>query len=100
MCDKDDMNNFGQSGGVRPGPLWWIGQLMLTGAACFFVFFGISLLMAAYQLKDPFSFIMTFFAANFIILISAVMVVGFVMRTFRKIRAHNTLTFRGVNKKK
>ena len=72
-------------GKTKPGPLWWIGQLILTAGACFFVIFGISLLMAAYQLKDPYSFIMTFFAASLIILISAVMVVGFVVRIIRKI---------------
>jgi hypothetical protein len=64
---------------------WWLGQLMLTGMACFFVFFGISLLAASYQLGDPFSFIMTFFAASLIILISIVMVIGFVFRMRRVI---------------
>ena len=57
--------------------------MLLTGIACFFVFFGISLLVAAYSLGDPFSFIMTFFAASLIILISAVMVMGFVVRMRR-----------------
>jgi hypothetical protein len=91
MRDKEDSNDCGQPRGVGPGPLWWMGQLMLTGAACFFVFFGITLLMAAYQLKDPFSFIMTFFAASLIILISAVMVMGFVMRAIRKIRGNHSI---------
>jgi hypothetical protein len=57
--------------------------LLLTGIACFFVFFGISLLVASYKLGNPFSFIMTFFAASLIILISAVMVMGFVVRMRR-----------------
>jgi hypothetical protein len=68
---------------VRPSPWWWLGQLLLTGLACFFLFFGVSLLAASYRLGDPFSFIMTFFAASLIILISAVMVMGFVMRMWR-----------------
>lgn len=72
---------------VRQRPFWWLGHIMLTSGACFFVFFGISLLMAAYRLKDPFSFIMTFFAASLIILISAVLTVGFVLRMIRTIRA-------------
>ena len=67
--------------------LWWAGQTVLAGTASFFVFFGFSLLKAAYGLKDPFSFIMTFFASNLIILISAVMVVGFVVRMIRGLRA-------------
>ncbi len=68
------------------GRWWWLGQLMLTGIACFFVFFGISLLAASYRLGDPFSFIMTFFAASLIILISSVMVIGFVFRMRRMMR--------------
>ena len=67
----------------RHGRWWWLGQLTLTGMACFFVFFGISLLAASYRLGDPFSFIMTFFAASLIILISIVMVIGFVFRMRR-----------------
>ena len=50
-----------------------------SGGLLFFVF-GINVLIAAYQLKDPFSFIMTFFASNLIILISATLVAGFVIR--------------------
>jgi hypothetical protein len=65
------------------GRWWWLGQLTLTGIASFFVFFGISLLAASYRLGDPFSFIMTFFAASLIILISLVMVIGFVFRMRR-----------------
>ena len=64
----------------RPGPWWWLGQWLLTGIACFFIFFGISLLVASYRLGNPFSFIMTFFAASLIILISVVMAMGFVVR--------------------
>jgi Kef-type K+ transport system membrane component KefB len=71
---------------------WWFGQLLLTGIASFFVIFGISLLMASYRLGDPFSFIMTFFAASLIILISVVMVLGFVMRMRRM-----KLTDRSIN---
>ena len=97
------MRNMGESSDtgpprmIRPGPLWWIGQIILIAGACFFVFFGISLLIAAYQLKDPYSFIMTFFAASLIILISAVMVAGFVVRGIRRIRACYNFTDQGVD---
>ena len=57
--------------------------MLLTGIACFFFVFGISLLVASYRLGNPFSFIMTVFAASLIILISGVMVVGFVYRMRR-----------------
>ena len=62
---------------------WWTKQAILTIVACFFLGFGILLLISAYQLEDPFSFIMTFFASNLIILISGVLLVGFVLRMIR-----------------
>ena len=62
------------------GILWWARQIVLLLAACFFLFFGIQLLMAAYRLKDPFNFVMTFFSSNLIILISITLMIGFVYR--------------------
>jgi len=56
---------------------------MLTLAACFFVVFGIYVLIGAYTLKDPYSFILTFFASNLMILISATLLLGFVLRMIR-----------------
>ena len=60
--------------------LWWIRHILLTLLGLFFVAFGIHLLISAYYLNDPFQFILTFFSSNFIILISAVLVIGFVYR--------------------
>jgi hypothetical protein len=54
------------------------GIFVLVGG--FFMLFGVHLLLASYGLPDPFSFVMTFFASNLIILISAVGVVGSVIR--------------------
>ncbi|MBC2710723.1 MAG: hypothetical protein HGJ94_06900 [Desulfosarcina sp.] len=65
--------------------------MLLTGIACFFVCFGVSLLAASYRLGDPFSFIMTFFAASLMILISAVMVLGFVVRMRLVLRANRSM---------
>jgi len=65
---------------------WWIRQVILVLVGCFFLFFGINILIAAYQLKDPFSFIMTFFASNLMILISATLVLGFIIRMVRVYR--------------
>jgi len=59
---------------------WWIKQIILALLGCFFLIFGINLLISAYQLKDPFSFIMTFFSSNLIILISATLLIGFICR--------------------
>jgi hypothetical protein len=60
----------------------WIRQIALILLGCFFLAFGIHLLISAYRLDNPFWFIMTFFASNLIILISAALLVGFVIRLF------------------
>jgi hypothetical protein len=59
---------------------WWIRQIVLTSISAFFLYFGIRLLVSAYNLNDPFTFLMTFFASNFIILISAALMIGFAYR--------------------
>ena len=59
---------------------WWISQIVLFVVAIFFIIFGIDLLYTAYQLNEPFSFIMTFFASNLIILISASLLLSFVLK--------------------
>ena len=66
---------------------WWLRQIGLILAACFFLAFGIHILIASYRLKDPYSFIMAFFASNLIILISATLILGFVIRMIRVRRA-------------
>lgn len=63
---------------------WWIKHIVLLLTGGFFLLFGIHLLIAAYSLKDPFLFAMTFFASNFIILISAALLFGFVARVFAR----------------
>lgn len=60
--------------------LWWIGQIILAMAACFFLVFGIQMLIASYSLNDPFTFIMTFFSSSLIILISATLLFSFVYK--------------------
>ena len=59
---------------------WWIRQAVLIVIGAFFLYYGIQLLISSYSLKDPFVFIMTFFASNFIILISGTLVFGFAYR--------------------
>jgi len=65
---------------------WWVTQIILFVVALFFIIFGIDLLYTAYQLNEPFSFIMTFFASNLIILISATLLFIFVWNVVRYIR--------------
>lgn len=65
---------------IKPSFFWWIRQIFLIMVGCFFVYFGIEVLKSSYRLNDPFSFILTFFSSNLIILISAVLVIGFLFR--------------------
>lgn len=60
--------------------IFWIKHILMVLLSCFFLLFGIHVLIAAYRLDDPFSFILTFFASNFIILISATLIFVFIYR--------------------
>lgn len=65
---------------------WWATQIALSLVAIFFILFGINLLYMAFQIVEPFSFIMTFFASNFIILISATLLLSFVLKIVTNIK--------------
>ena len=73
--------------------LWWTAQILCILISIFFLFFGVDLIRGAYGLNDPFSFIMTFFAASFIILISLTLVLVFtikMIRVFRRLKTPQT----------
>ena len=72
-----------------PALFWWLRHIVLLGAGLFFLLFGIQLLVLAYRLNDPFNFVMTFFASNLIILISATILAGLVIRMVAAIRWFN-----------
>ena len=65
---------------------WWLFQVLMILVSGFFLVFGFDLLMSAYDLKDPFSFIMTFFAASFVILISGALLISFLIKMIRVYR--------------
>jgi TRAP-type C4-dicarboxylate transport system permease small subunit len=65
---------------------WWVTQVVLALVAVFFILFGIDLLITAYHITDPFSFIMTFFASNLIILISCTLLLIFILNMVRNVR--------------
>ena len=71
-----------------PGALvrFVVGRIVLTLLSLLFLWFGIDLLRAAYRMNSPFEFIATFFASNLIILISAVLCLGFVLAIIRRFR--------------
>ena len=62
------------------GKFWWLRQIVLILVGSFFLYYGIELLISSYGLNDPYTFLMTFFASNFIILISGALVIGFAYR--------------------
>jgi hypothetical protein len=47
-----------------------VKHILIGILSTFFLFWGITLLLSAYQLKNPLEFVMLFFASNFIVLIS------------------------------
>ena len=68
---------------------WWIFQILMMLASLFFLVFGVDLMRAAYALGNPYHFIMTFFSASFIMLISLTLAISFlikIIRVFKQIR--------------
>lgn len=66
--------------------VWWIIQVLMVLVSGFFLVFGIDLLMASYTLDNPYNFIMAFFSASFIILISLALGIGFIIKIIRVFR--------------
>ena len=64
------------------GIIWWLRQIILLLLGLFFLYYGVELLISSYGLNDPYTFLMTFFASNFIILISATLIFSFAYRMF------------------
>jgi hypothetical protein len=48
----------------------WVRNILIGVLSSFFLFWGVTLLISAYHMKNPLEFIMVFFSSNFIILIS------------------------------
>jgi len=72
---------------------WWTVQILCLFVSLFFFVFGVDLIRGAYGLNDPFSFIMTFFAASFIMLISltlALVALVKMIRVYRCLRPSRT----------
>lgn len=67
--------------------LWWVTQVLCLLISLFFFVFGLDLIRGAYGLNDPFNFIMTFFAASFIILISLALALVSVIKMIRVYRS-------------
>ena len=76
--DEAQQEEYEETGGVSI--YWWIRQIILILIAGFYLIFGIQLLISAYQLNEPGTFILTFYASNFMILFSGALLVGFIYR--------------------
>lgn len=50
----------------------FVRNILIGILSLFFLFWGITLLLSAYSLKNPLEFIMLFFSSNFIILVSGI----------------------------
>jgi len=75
-----ETNDDGNDKSYRLDKIWWVKQIVLVILGGFYLYFGIHLLISSYQMNNPFTFILTFFASNFIILISAALLIGFAYR--------------------
>lgn len=52
--------------------LWWGKNILIAFFSLFFLVFGIETLMGSFLLKNPLEFIMYFFSASFMVLVSLV----------------------------
>ena len=66
--------------------LWWTACGASAILSIFFLFVGISLCIASYNLNHPYQFILTFFASNLIILISVVVIIAVIIRVISRVR--------------
>ena len=85
--DEGQPERYEKQSGVST--YWWIRQIILILIAGFYLVFGIQLLVSAYRLNDPGNFLLTFYASNFMILISGALLVGFIYRlvtTYRRLK--------------
>lgn len=63
--------------------MYRLKMITLILVSIFFLIMGVDLLIAAYGFTDPFTFVLVFFAASLMILISATLCLGFALRLKR-----------------
>jgi hypothetical protein len=67
--------------------IWWAGQSLMGLFFLVFLVLGIDLCRASFHLKEPYQFILTFFASNLIILVSAALFAGVIVRMIGRVRS-------------
>lgn len=60
--------------------LWWGKNILIAMASLFFLAFGVETLIGCFYLKNPLEFIVYFFSASFMVLIS---IVGIIYPAFQ-----------------
>lgn len=65
---------------------WWFQIIAIGLVSLFFLVYGIEMLVGAYSLKNPMDFMMFFFSASFMILVSAVGLVFSFFRIYNRFR--------------
>ncbi len=76
---------------LNPGSgswLWWVKHVLMLLCASFFLVFGIETLIGSFHLNNPFEFVMYFFSASFMVLLSltGILYPAFRIHAFFKIR--------------
>jgi hypothetical protein len=82
------------------GLFWWVGQALIGLFSLGFLFMGIDLCRGAFHLKDPYQFILTLFASNLVILISAVFCTGVIVRTINRLKGRSVAPSRAATQDK
>lgn len=66
--------------------LWWIRFIFFSAVAAFFLHFGVYQMFLAYRIQHPAEFLISFFSASFIILISGTLLFAFIWRMVMRVR--------------
>ena len=66
--------------------IWWAGQALVGAFSLSALVLGIDLCRAAFHLKEPYQFILTFFASNLIVLVSAALFAGLIARMIGRLK--------------
>lgn len=65
---------------------WWFKIIAIGLVSLFFLVYGIETLVGAYALKSPLDFVMFFFSASFMILVSSVGLIFSFFRIYNHLR--------------
>lgn len=64
--------------------LIWVKNILILLLSLFFLMIGVNTLMGAYNLHNPFEFVMYFFSASLLILVCLVGIIYFISRLLMK----------------